>query len=85
MLRKRTLNQSIVGILLISVISFSIPLNVFAAAWDPYLQYIPSYTPVTKSHLRGTWISTVVNLDWPSAKQKTFQMMHSESKRLRKN
>ena len=72
MLRKRTLYQLIVGILLISAISFSIPINVIAAAWDPYLQYIPSYTPVTKSHLRGTWISTVVNLDWPSAKTKNI-------------
>jgi uncharacterized lipoprotein YddW (UPF0748 family) len=40
----------------------------FAAAWDPYSQYIPAYTPVVKSQLRGTWISTVVNLDWPSSK-----------------
>ncbi|MCC5912447.1 MAG: family 10 glycosylhydrolase, partial [Clostridiaceae bacterium] len=42
--------------------------NVLAASkpWDQYTQYIPNETPVTKRHLRGAWISTVINLDWPS-------------------
>lgn len=35
--------------------------------WDPYLEYIPTSTPIEKRDLRATWISTVYNLDWPSA------------------
>jgi len=70
--KKGKLRLLTVAILLLAVISFSVPLNVLASAWDPYLQYLPNYTPVTKSHLRATWISTVVNLDWPTAKTKTI-------------
>lgn len=46
--------------------------NIFAAAnpWDAYSNFIPNETPVVKRQLRGTWISTVVNLDWPSAEAK---------------
>lgn len=45
-----------------------LPANTFAAnAWDAYSNFIPNETPVVKRQLRGTWISTVVNLDWPSA------------------
>ncbi|MHB8062287.1 MAG: family 10 glycosylhydrolase [Ruminiclostridium sp.] len=72
MFKKVKLRLLIAAILLLAVISFSVPLNVLAAAWDPYLQYIPSYTPVAKSHLRAAWISTVVNLDWPTAKTKAI-------------
>ena len=45
-------------------------INVYASSqpWDPYTKYIPSETPTAKRQLRGTWITTVVNLDWPSAK-----------------
>lgn len=35
--------------------------------WSAYQKFIPEDTPVVKRHLRGAWISTVVNLDWPSA------------------
>lgn len=69
---KAMLRQIIAAILLLAVISFSVPLNVYASSWDPYLQYIPSYTPVVKSHLRAAWISTVVNLDWPTAKTRAI-------------
>lgn len=34
--------------------------------WDTYAQYIPDGTPLLKRHLRGVWVSTVLNLDWPS-------------------
>lgn len=45
-----------------------LPVNIFAAnAWDAYSNFIPNETPVVKRQLRGTWISTVLNLDWPSA------------------
>ncbi|ABR49789.1 protein of unknown function DUF187 [Alkaliphilus metalliredigens QYMF] len=54
----------IVGILMIT----ALPLHSFAIEepWDQYNQYLPRETPVTKRHLRGAWISTVINLDWPS-------------------
>jgi uncharacterized lipoprotein YddW (UPF0748 family) len=72
MFKKSKLHMLTVAILLLAVITLSVPFNVLASAWDPYLQYIPSYTPVVKSHLRATWISTVVNLDWPTAKTKAI-------------
>jgi uncharacterized lipoprotein YddW (UPF0748 family) len=34
--------------------------------WNAYEKFIPAETPILKRHLRGAWISTVVNLDWPS-------------------
>ncbi|MEW9123900.1 MAG: family 10 glycosylhydrolase [Thermotaleaceae bacterium] len=43
-----------------------LPVKVFAEPWDPYAQYLPSETPIVHRHLRGVWISTVINLDWPS-------------------
>ncbi len=72
MFKNSILCKFITAVLVFAVISFSVPLNAFAAAWDPYMQYIPSNTPVTKSQLRATWISTVVNLDWPTAKTKAI-------------
>lgn len=56
--------------LIAAVIVFSVlPENIFAAAnpWDAYSSFIPYETPVVKRELRGTWISTVANLDWPSS------------------
>jgi len=35
-----------------------------AAPWDKY--NIPEETPVNKREMRAAWISTVVNIDWPS-------------------
>lgn len=60
------------AMLLFTLLNISVPLDVIAAAWDPYAQYIPSYTPIAKRHLRGAWISTVVNLDWPSSAAKSI-------------
>ena len=72
MFKNNMLRVPIAAILLLALISFSVPINVLAAAWDPYSQYIPSYTPVVKSDLRAAWISTVINLDWPTAKTKAI-------------
>lgn len=48
-----------------------LPVSIFAAnAWDAYSDFIPNHTPVAKRELRGAWISTVINLDWPSADAK---------------
>lgn len=38
-----------------------------ATPYDAYSAYLPKETPVVKSEFRGVWISTVLNLDWPSA------------------
>src|SRR5690606_24949581 len=35
-----------------------------AAPWDKY--NVPEVTPVNKREMRAAWISTVVNIDWPS-------------------
>ncbi|MCX7711390.1 MAG: family 10 glycosylhydrolase [Clostridia bacterium] len=35
--------------------------------WDTYMRYIPDKTPLIKRHLRGAWICTVANMDWPLA------------------
>ncbi len=35
--------------------------------YDPYASNLPRQMPETKRHLRGVWITTVQNLDWPSA------------------
>ncbi|MGI2295040.1 family 10 glycosylhydrolase [Paenibacillus sp. GXUN7292] len=35
-----------------------------AAPWDKY--NVPEETPVNKREMRAAWISTVVNIDWPS-------------------
>lgn len=69
---KKSMFHLSIAVLLLAFIAFSVPSSVLAAAWDPYLQYFPDYTPVTKNHLRATWISTVVNLDWPTAKTKAI-------------
>lgn len=44
-----------------------------ANSWDSYTQYLPGETPIVKRHLRGTWISTVVNLDWPSSETRGIE------------
>lgn len=55
-------------ILVILSLLISLPLEAFAAPvpWEPYNQYLSDSTPAVKRHLRGVWISTVINLDWPS-------------------
>lgn len=61
----------------------SLPINIFAAnAWDAYSNFIPNETPVVKRELRGTWISTVVNLDWPSADVKKIA---NDAQRIQKS
>lgn len=56
--------------LLACIIMFAcLPINTLAEVtpWSPYEQFIPPETPVVKRDLRAAWISTVINLDWPSA------------------
>jgi len=50
--------------LVISMVLLSF--NAGASPWEPYDHYIPAEMLISKRHLRGMWISTVLNLDWPS-------------------
>ncbi len=50
--------------LVISMVLLSF--NAAASPWKPYDHYIPAEMLISKRHLRGMWISTVLNLDWPS-------------------
>lgn len=70
--------------LIIAVMVFMmIPMQSFAAnLWEQYSDYIPNETPVQKRHLRGAWISTVINLDWPSAGARDTD---SEAERIQKS
>lgn len=69
---KKYITFSLAAILLVITVSAA---NSFAASmnWYKYVQYIPDETPVTKRHLRGAWISTVINLDWPSVEAKEIE------------
>ncbi|MDQ2087575.1 family 10 glycosylhydrolase [Herbivorax sp. ANBcel31] len=53
----------------------SLPLNVFAQPkpWTPYEEYIPEETPLVKRHLRAVWLTTVLNLDWPSVETRDIE------------
>jgi uncharacterized lipoprotein YddW (UPF0748 family) len=50
--------------------------------WDPYEEYLPDEMPSVNRHLRGTWISTVLNLDWPSVETKNLT---NTSERIQKS
>ncbi|OPX44021.1 endo-1,4-beta-xylanase A precursor [Ruminiclostridium hungatei] len=71
-MNKNRIPVQVIKTTLVLLICLLLPFQVLAAAWDAYAKYIPDYTPVTKSQLRGAWISTVVNLDWPSSKTKAI-------------
>lgn len=68
MLAKNKLSKLISMCIVTILVVVALPIHSFAVSepWDQYNQYLPNETPVTKRHLRGTWISTVINLDWPS-------------------
>jgi len=53
-----------------------------ASPWEPYEHYIPAEMLISKRHLRGMWISTVLNLDWPS--KETAEIKDS-SERIQKS
>jgi uncharacterized lipoprotein YddW (UPF0748 family) len=46
----------------------NIPARTMGASmpWDPYRKYLPDEVPTVRRHLRGLWIATVQNLDWPT-------------------
>ncbi|TYQ16142.1 UNVERIFIED_CONTAM: uncharacterized lipoprotein YddW (UPF0748 family) [Acetivibrio alkalicellulosi] len=52
----------------------TVPVNLFSQAtpWSSYLEYIPNETPLVKRHLRGVWLTTVLNLDWPTVETRNI-------------
>lgn len=66
MLNRINLKRNIVFIVAIALILLELPISVFATSnpWEPYKEYMKS--SIAKRHLRGAWISTTLNLDWPS-------------------
>jgi len=53
-------------LLFLAAVIVLLSLNASASPWEPYEHYIPAEMLISKRHLRGMWISTVLNLDWPS-------------------
>lgn len=51
-------------------------------AWDIYLKYLPIIKPSKGNQLRGVWISTVINLDWPS---KETSLINNNNERIAKS
>ncbi len=84
MLIKEKVGKFHVVSIVIMLILLVLPIEGFAKVkpWDPYVPYIPNETPVAKRHLRGTWISTVVNLDWPLVETRNIV---DDAKRIQKS
>lgn len=70
-----------ISIILLIVISFTGQTMAGTSPWAQYSQYIPRRMPEIKRHLRGVWISTVLNLDWPSVETRDLK---NESERIQK-
>lgn len=69
-------------IIAILILAF-FPVHGFAAvqSWDQYTSYIPQNPPIVKRHLRGAWVSTTINLDWPS---KASSQIANDRERIQK-
>ncbi|NLN65893.1 MAG: family 10 glycosylhydrolase [Clostridiaceae bacterium] len=52
--------------LMTCLIFLTLQAQAFVTPYDPYSGFLPRKMPVVKRHLRGVWITTVQNLDWPS-------------------
>ena len=83
MLNKRYLSKFIVYCIAFVVLLVGLPAHAFATStpWDQYKQFIPNESPIVKRHLRGAWISTVINLDWPSVETRNIV---NDQERIRK-
>lgn len=69
-------NKRLLTAFLIMTVLFSVfPKTLFSKSnpWDPYSKYIPAVAPVVQRELRGAWICTVVNMDWPSDKTRDIK------------
>lgn len=81
---KNNLKRICTGIVVATLLATMIPINSFAASnpWDKYKEYIPIETPIEKRHVRGVWVSSVINLDWPSLETRNIK---SDSLRIEKS
>lgn len=63
------MKKYISAILFATILLFSTALQTLAAEtpYDAYSSYLPRKAPANKREFRSVWISTVLNLDWPSA------------------
>jgi len=84
MINKKGVRMFLAAFIAVALAIAVMPQNVLAVAnpWDPYLNFLPAETPVVKRELRGTWISTVANLDWPSGDVKKIT---NEVERIKKS
>lgn len=72
MIRTNSSNKIIILSLAIVLILGSLPIDSFALSKteNSHKVYASSPFPIAKRHLRGAWISTTLNLDWPSKETK---------------
>lgn len=81
--RKKSFLKTTCCFLVVLMAFLTVPFQSFASNdWRDYRQYIPNETPTAKRHLRGSWISTVINLDWPSEQTK---LIANDQERIRRS
>ena len=66
MLSKSSYSKFMIFFLAMVLVLVALPTYSFAISnpWDPYKEYMQN--SIAKRQLRGAWISTTLNLDWPS-------------------
>ncbi|KAB3525614.1 family 10 glycosylhydrolase [Alkaliphilus serpentinus] len=75
MFNKSIIIKILIALLIMMLIISAAHMNILAASqpWEKYAEYIPEETPIAKRHLRGAWISTTLNLDWPSTEVRNIE------------
>lgn len=81
---KNSIKRICTSLIAATLIATMLPINSFSASnpWDKYEEYIPIETPVEKRHVRGVWISSTINLDWPSLEVRNIK---NDSLRIEKS
>ncbi|NLK44014.1 MAG: family 10 glycosylhydrolase [Tissierellia bacterium] len=66
-MKKINFKKNILFIIAMVLVLVELPISAFASPnpWGPYNEYMKD--SIAKRHLRGAWVSTTLNLDWPSA------------------
>lgn len=83
-MKKRYIFSSLIILtILFTFVSFSQQAMAFVTPYDDYKEYIPAALPGVKRHLRGLWVTTIQNLDWPCAE--TVKLSDQERIRLSKD
>lgn len=83
MIKTNSFNKIIILSLAIVLILGSLPIDSFvlSKAENSHKVYASSPFPIAKRHLRGAWISTTLNLDWPSTEAKNIK---NDSERIQR-